>query len=291
MPAGKVCGPDCKFRDQPPGMTAEVKCSYIDPPAINVGEYMPYWWDMEYGYTTVGSGRLLVTSSCTTQPNDTRVNTTSLQCKFDLQGPNGYVISWTQPCYDNPHLPLIDTAFNAAKIAYGLEIYPGGAGAKQITGSYYLGLGEYMITMKVISGKLCNGAAIQPYDRVCQMNFGVTKQYAVSRTPRGTFSSTPDLDTYKRQDTTMVLTVAELIQALQPFTLGGIDISLITKMVDKYIALAVKADIITDKLPDNTTIQKAVVSKVPSKNIFVIDAKTPTGGKGMITVLDKTSYK
>lgn len=271
-------------------MTAEVKCSYIDPPAINVGEYMPYWWDMEYGYLTVGSGRMLVTSSCTANPNDVRVDTTSLQCAFELEGPNGHVIGWTQPCYDDPHLPLIDTAFNAAKLTYDLHIFPGGVGAKQITGSYYLGLGEYMITMKVASGKLCNGTALQPYDRVCQMNFGVTKQYAVSRSVRGTFSSTPDLDIYKRQDTTKVLQVSELINALQPFTLWSTDLNLIDQMVKKYVNLAVKADTITDKLPDNTTIARAVVSKVPNKNIFVIDAKTPEGRNGMITISDKATY-
>lgn len=66
VPAGKVCRPDCTYGDQPPGMTAQVKCAYIDPPAINVGEYMPYRWDMEYGYNITGAGLTLATSYCTT---------------------------------------------------------------------------------------------------------------------------------------------------------------------------------------------------------------------------------
>lgn len=53
VPAGKVCRPDCTFDDRPPG-APEVKCSYIDPPAINVGEHMPYRWDMEYGFYQAG---------------------------------------------------------------------------------------------------------------------------------------------------------------------------------------------------------------------------------------------
>lgn len=74
--------------------------------------------------------------------------------------------------------------------------------------------------MRVISGRLCNGTAMGIGDRVCQMNFGVTKQYAITRTPKGTSSSTNDLDTYKRQDNSKVLQFSELIKVLEPFTLG-----------------------------------------------------------------------
>lgn len=166
-------------------------------------------------------------------------------------------------------------------------------GAKQITGLNYLGLGEYLITMKVVSGRQCNGAALQPFDRVCQMNFAVTKQYAVARNTQGTSSSTKDLPVYKRQDplNSSVLNTSEMIKTLQAFTLGSSDKNLISQMIDKYVSLAVKADVITDKLPDNTTIQKAIVSKVPSKSIFVIDAKTSAGLKGSITVSDKATYQ
>lgn len=188
-------------------------------------------------------------------------------------------------------MSLIDTAFSAAKIKYNMDIFPGGAAAILITGSNYLGLGEYMITMKVVGGKQCNGTPLQPFDRICQMNFGVTKQYAVARTVRGTFASTPDLPTYGRQDGTPVLNVTDAINALKPFILDITNRTIISQMINKYVSLAVKADVITDKLPDNTTIQKAIVSKVPSKNIFVIDAKTPEGKKGMITVSDKATYQ
>ncbi len=66
-------------------MSAQVKCSYIDPPAINVGEYMPYWWDMEYGYNISGTGYSLATSMCTSAKTDTRINKNSLNCEFTLQ--------------------------------------------------------------------------------------------------------------------------------------------------------------------------------------------------------------
>lgn len=48
---------------------------------------------------------------------------------------------------------------------------------------------------------------------------------------------------------------------------------MISQMVNKYVNLAVKVDTIDDKLDNNTTVTKAVVSKVPGKNIFVIDAQ------------------
>jgi|GEM_PF-4525520 len=86
VPAGKVCRSDCTFTDRPPGMTAQVKCAYVDPPAINVGEYMPYRWDMEYGYNELGAnGWNDATFNCSSLPNDTRVNKNTLMCQFVLQ--------------------------------------------------------------------------------------------------------------------------------------------------------------------------------------------------------------
>ena len=289
VPPGQVCRSDCTYGNTPPGLNAQVKCSYIDPPSINVGEYMPYRWDMEYGfYLTGGYGYGTATTSCNAT-GDVRVNKNTLRCQFTLQGPTGIKKIWEQGCYDNPHFPLIDTAFNSAEALYGLP-YPGGRGAVQITGSYFLGLGEYIIEMKVISGKLCNGTTIAMGDRVCQMNFGVTKQYAVTRTTRGTASSTTDLPAYKRTNNTPVLQTNENIKTLEPFTLAQSDKSLLNQMINKYVKLSVKADTIEDKI-DNKTIQVAVVSKVPSKNIFIIDAKTPGGLKGTITISDKATYQ
>jgi len=46
---------------------------------------MPYRWDMEYGYNTVGTGRTLATSFCTNSTGDIRVYTQSLQCEFQLK--------------------------------------------------------------------------------------------------------------------------------------------------------------------------------------------------------------
>lgn len=219
-----------------------------------------------------------------------RINKNSLKCEFTLTGPNGASKIWTHNCYSNPNLPLINTAFSAARIAYDLPI-PGGLGAVQITGSYYLGLGEYRIEMRVIDGYRCNGQKLPLGDRVCQMNFGVTKQYAVTRSSKGTASTAKDLGDYKRQDNSKVLQTNEMIKALDPFTLGNADKNLIVQMVNKYVNLAVKADTIEDKLANNTTVTKAIVSKVPGKNIFVIDAKTPDGKKGLITVLDNSTYQ
>ncbi len=290
VPAGKVCRPDCTFGDRPSGITVGVQCSYIDPPSINVGEYMPYRWDMEYGYYRPGgAGYGQATSACTSNTGDVRINIDSLDCEFSLNGPNGASKTWVQKCYSNPNLPLINTAFSSAKIKYDLP-NPGGLGAVQITGSYYLGLGEYRLEMRVINGRLCNGNALTLGDRICQMNFGVTKQYAVSRTPTGTSSSTKDLDDYKRQDNTKVLQVNELIKVLDSFALSNADTNLIAQMVNKYVTLAVKVDTIDDKLDNNTTVTKAGVSKVPGKNIFVIDAKTPDGKRGTITVLENATF-
>jgi|GEM_PF-6300018 len=191
-----------------------------------------------------------------------------------------------EPCYSNPGLTLIDTAFNAARLRYNIQVFPGGRNAVQITGANYLGLGEYIIEMKVVYGKNCQGDDITVGNRICQMNFGVTKQYAVSRSTKGTFSSTKDLDTYERQDNTKVLQVSELIKVLEPYTLVASDKTLITQMVNKYVNLAVKASEIDTKLNNNSTVVKATVSKVPGKNIFVIDAKG-----GTITVLENSNFK
>lgn len=283
VPAGKVCRPDCTYTDVPPGFNAKVKCSYIDPPAINVGEYMPYWWDMEYEYnrTVEAAGR--ATSFCSTREDDARIDTTSLQCEFILTGPNGQSQKWTKGCYTRTSYTLIDSALNAAKIRYDMNIFPGGLDAKQITGTYYMGLGEYKIEMKVISGRLCNGTQMSPANRVCQMNFGVTKQYGVSRSTRGTYSSTTDLPDYKRQDQSKVLQTSDLIKVLDPFTLNNADKNLITQMVNKYVNLAVKVDTIDDKLNNSTA---KTVSKVPGKNIFVIDAN-----HGSVTVSEKATYQ
>lgn len=125
-PAGKICRPDCTFEDRPPGMSADVKCSYIDPPSINVGEYMPYRWDMEYDYYRPGgAGYGQATSSCSSDENDTRIDTSSINCEFSLSGPNGTTRTWVKKCYDNPNLSLINTAFSSAKNIYNLP-NPGG---------------------------------------------------------------------------------------------------------------------------------------------------------------------
>ena len=145
--------------------------------------------------------------------------------------------------------------------------------------------------MRVVSGRRCNDvgqSSVTFPNRICQMNFGVTKQYAVSRSTQGTFSSTKDLPDYRRQGNTPVLQTNEMIKTLEPFMLQAADKSRITTMVNKYVNLAVKMDVIDDKL-DNQTAK--VVSKIPGKNIFVIDAKTPNGQKGSITVSEKATYQ
>ncbi|MBP6256440.1 hypothetical protein KA405_01640 [Patescibacteria group bacterium] len=48
-----MCSKTCTLKviDPDPGITPV--CAFVDPPSIQMGEYLPFWWDLEDELETI----------------------------------------------------------------------------------------------------------------------------------------------------------------------------------------------------------------------------------------------
>ncbi len=76
----------------------EPKCAYIDPPSIHVGEYLPFWWDLE------SNNRFSYSSehSCVGKPTGLILKD-DMMCHFSLYNgrSSNPITSITEPCFEN----------------------------------------------------------------------------------------------------------------------------------------------------------------------------------------------
>jgi hypothetical protein len=181
---GKMCSSSCTI----PGKIAPM-CDYIDPPSIQQGEYLPYRWDLE----NLGG----VVTSCTAAGQIVR---DTMKCEFKLTDAHGNTLQVlpNEDCYQplGSADVMLKSAYEQTMRSLGYtnpfmdKIKPYGFDAKQFT---FTTLGEHKISLAVKKYSRCeaglSGAFTQipvavpeaGFERVCEMNFAVTKPYMVSR--------------------------------------------------------------------------------------------------------------
>ncbi len=170
------------------------QCAYIDPPSIQQGEYLPYRWDIE--------SNISMTNSVATCSTVGQVLKDSVQCEFTVtNGKEATIASWTSSCTQTDTTDLRTSAHNQAlsSMGYTSANQPAMDGwSSRKSPSTLSWLGEHKISMKVVNFKTCNKngtgaweavANVSTNQRVCEMNFAVTKPYMVSRGPLGNFAT------------------------------------------------------------------------------------------------------
>ncbi len=272
--AGRQCNSSCGI----PGRQAPT-CAYVDPPSIQQGEYLPYRWDIESNVSTA-----LTVASCRTAG---QIVKDSVQCEFTVTNAKWDTLaSWIKGCDDKETSNLRTSAHSQSMTSlwYTAGNYPAmnGWSTRQSPATFWW-LGEHKMSMKVINFKTCSQNAqgtweavsnVNTNQRVCEMNFAVTKPYMVSRGPLGNFA-TDGLNTFLQFPDGDKIFPTPLSPITQKFDVTQVARDSVNTLLNAYDKLAVTAG----TLPGTTT----DIKKVPGKDIFVVDANG-----GYITIGDNT---
>jgi len=227
----------------------EPKCTEIDPPSIQVGEYLPFRWDLELG-EAVDEGAY---SCADIIGDDKRIPGNSLKCTFEI-----YNWSSDLPVTTIPDVPCMEDKWLEDNISL-FNDFPFEEGNTPMWKSYVpiderlteWVYGEYQIVLSEVSYLACwewdSGAVREIYswvsnDRICSMNFAVSDSYMIHKWSSLKTGVETDLGAFKQLNGIRILpeTIVEKIATSQ---LSSFDTeALVTKMrsfADKYTPLAV----------------------------------------------------
>ncbi len=290
----------CQVKAAPENVDAPT-CGYIDPPSIQSNEYLPFWWDLESKIKWTDLDNTDFVTSCvswTVAPSKSQIVRNSVMCEFIVQNAkNDIILNFDQECFNTTTNKLINTAYDSIlkSMWYKPEEYPTPAwfDAKKFIFNASA-LGEHSIDMKVSSYEICNvnsswnldgtstKTTTNSTERVCQMNFVVTKPYMVSRGALGDFATDTLTSSLQFPDGSPIFTtwVPDLTTNYDP----GTEVSTaVNKLIEDYQKIAVKADGATFKSKEGSNV---TVYKVPNKEVYIF---SPENGNATITVGDKTT--
>ena len=289
----------CQVKAVPENVDAPT-CGYIDPPSIQANEYLPFRWELESKKKGMGISDSDF-SDCTSweiapTTNNTFIKKSSVKCKFIVRDATNVISQSEEYCFNTYSQPLVESAFSSIlkSMWYKPEEYPTPAwfAAEKLK---FKNLGEHSIEMKVSSYKTCHinaswyfnnefseATPTPQMERVCQMNFVVTKPYMVSRGALGDFATDPLTSFFQFPEGKPVFTTW-----LPALTTNYNPTTEVTTAVDKLIAdyqkIAVKADGATFRSNEGSNV---TVYKVPNKEVYIF---SPENEKATITVGDKTT--
>ena len=286
---GQVCGA-CQIGSSQAG--PQEACSAINSQAISIekGEYLPFRWDIPNDSV----------NSCGDAGAAGKILRTSLKCSIDLIGPGGAhtpipiplngsstagstdcsVDGWTVPGSIDPSnvYPLFKyfqdqyfrniTTFPGRFYVSALDL------SNQITAAGGRDLyGEYKLQLNMLSYKFCDkqGNQVQgiPRQRVCQVDFAVTKPYLMQQGASSAQSNESFSNFYAITPTnnTSLLSLTDMGTlgriATTDFNGGSQLPGLLSTLTSKYtkLAVAIKANVPGAKS----------VLKVPGQNIYIIN--------------------
>lgn len=183
-----LCSKTCSLKvvDPDPSDTVPV-CAFVDPPSIQMGEYVPFWWDLDDELETIQG------NNCT-EKTVWKVRLDTMQCEFTVQAPWGKTYTYTRKCNED-NLKSVKW-YNDLQKDLQTKIMPrwwqSVLDSSEWKESWY---GEYAISLEKItydacdvitsatnSGKVTYEMTTKTYAwRVCQFNFAVTAPYMMQK--------------------------------------------------------------------------------------------------------------
>lgn len=254
---GKICS-QCKIGW--PQQSSRPACGLSDAPiSVQSGEYVPFRRDIE-----MNSGNAVASpTDCSNTANNGKIVANSLECRFEVfNGVNKPELKWARKWRDpwpkrcgvdgwmagssngevRPLFKYFDkNIFKSTN--YRLE-RPGRDyfvlnASDLVNGNFW----EYKISLEEVRYSFCqNGVAVagNPYPRVCQTNFSVTRPYMMQRWVTSSTTNDPLSDFYNLNGSG-ILDALDM-NKLQKISLSSYDggtamKSLTTTFVDKYTKL------------------------------------------------------
>ena len=260
------------------------KCAYIDPPSIVVGEYMPYRRWLEVDQTRF-------TDQACTVNNIGKIQKWSLKCVFsvfnaksgrsrDQWETSNAVLQFEKDCgeyqdYASASSRLFNVFNTPSRDAYGRSYLTPSDTLK------FTDYGEYKMELTQVKYNMCrsnnNGSGyafqVQPYDRICQYNFVVTKPYMIQKWSTVSTTLDSNLDDFYAFDdvgTNIFRMFQGNTTSIASFTNSANLTYIREKFVNKYLKLAVKYDM-SSQMQGKTSYGS--IAKVPGKEIYVFDGK------------------
>jgi len=273
----------CAIKNQTqPFVYTPPACFYVDSTiSIQKDEILPFWRSLQQDGTNITQW-----NTCT-QPNSIPRGT--MQCTFSFYAPNelnpgSELDTFTTPCFGNSWGNNVYFDYFNSTFADSLS---------QAMGRYYRQLpaninrfGEHKVVLEKVEYKYCDNNQNfipnpQRVDRVCEVNFAVTRPYLVQKSA---FSNTPqtttiNLSNFYAMNGSPISSLTDLSSIMvlneSQYTINPNTNLLMHNFVSKYKQLAVVVnDPAINALFSNAGQIK--VSKVPGQQIYIFESQGAT---------------
>lgn len=283
----------CAIKNQQnPSVYTPPACFYVDTTiSIQKDEILPFWRSLQQDGTNITAGNVC------TKPNSIPRGT--MQCTFSFYAPNelnpgSELDTFTTPCFG-------DSWGNNVYFDYFKNTFADSL--SQAMGRYYRQLpaninrfGEHKVVLEKVEYKYCDANQNfipnpQRVDRVCEVNFAVTRPYLVQKSA---FSNTPqtttiNLSNFYAMNWSPISSLTDLASIMvlneSQYTINPNTNVLMHNFVSKYKQLAV----VVNEPSINALFSNAgqiKVSKVPGKQIYIFESQ----GATRITLKEMTSF-
>lgn len=187
---GSICSLSCTLKWFSPTIKTDAppKCASIDPPSIQLGEILPFWWAMEDDVD------IIATTECRAW-SEGKIPASSLRCYFTVQAPDDTTYKVEEPCTTDAlkTVAWYDDLQKDLWVQLSPKRWQSYTRTNKRTADSY---GEYTITLDKVTYALCTKTAPatswssvsyamaygQSYEgRVCQYNFAVTTPYFIQK--------------------------------------------------------------------------------------------------------------
>lgn len=235
------------------------KCDYIDPPSIQIWEYLPIWWKLK---------KDIWTASCWNS-TQWKFNPAASKCYFEIKNWDWESVNFTTWCFVDNWSSLADGFLQdqGRTLDFGSNYY--WRTNYLVSSNSFSKLWEYKIRLNKIDYQLCNGSSWQngSYDgTVCEMNFAVTRPYLLQRWTNISTLNNDVLSNFLKINWDPILSPSELKNITVSNYSWGKDVEFILNdFISKYEKLAVKTSNFDSLWLYN-------LKKVPDKEIYIIDA-------------------
>jgi hypothetical protein len=257
--------------------------------SVQRGEILPFRWDLDKSVNT----NLTAGITCS-QVNSIPVGT--MQCTFSFYAPNelnpgSHIAQFTTPCFgnswgDDSYFNFFKNTFTDSNNAFGRYQWTLPSNLSRY--------GEYKVRLDRVEYKYCDQnlqfiANPQIVDRVCEVNFAVTRPYLVQKSA---FSNVPqtttiDIADFYAMNGSSMKDMTDLSQIMvlnaSTYAINPNTNLLLHDFVSKYKQLAVT---ISSSEISNlfSSAGQVKVSKVPGQQIYIFEKQSANQGATRITL-------
>jgi uncharacterized repeat protein (TIGR01451 family) len=262
------------------------KCSQIDPPSIQEGEYLPMRWNLEQT-----NNNIHITTQCTSTNDVWKIKSdaNTLKCNLEIYNAKNGKTSTTPIA--TMQVDCLKNSLQWVKLfqAFAKEISSSDGSAQYFFTKDKIGwvYGEYKVVLKSVVAQECisitNGSGVKyqfetrtSHDRMCAFNFAITKPYMMIQwSVNGLWSTLHHFDKFYGFGQNN-----ELFQQLEakevPQTTRKLSQEEYKNLFEKYINLAITY-VPDSESPFDGNNALGKIYKVPGKYIYVLEAPTSNG--------------